>query len=64
MWSLVSSSASVLVSLPLCFKTSKTLLSMYLFCNSRTHLISIYSGHVCDVLCVNTSMLATRKDPS
>jgi hypothetical protein len=28
------------------FKNSKTSLSMYLFCNSRIHVITLYSGHV------------------
>jgi hypothetical protein len=46
MRSFVSPSDSILVSLPLCFK-SNTSLSMYLFCNSRTHVITLYSGHVC-----------------
>jgi hypothetical protein len=26
---------------------SNTSLSMYLFCNSRIHIITLYSGHVC-----------------
>jgi hypothetical protein len=50
------------ISLPLYFKTSNTSLSMYLFCNSITHVISLYSDHVCDVLCVNASVLITHKD--
>jgi hypothetical protein len=33
-----------------------------LWCNSRTHVITHISGHVCDVLCVNASVLATHKD--
>jgi hypothetical protein len=51
------------VSLPLCFETSNTALSMYLFCKSRTHVITLYSGDLYDILCVNGSVLATRKDP-
>jgi hypothetical protein len=39
MRALVSPSGSILVSLPL--------LSMYLFCNSRIHVITLYLGHVC-----------------
>jgi hypothetical protein len=45
------------------FQTSNTSLPMYFFCNSRTHVITLYSGHVCDVLCVNASVLTTRMDP-
>jgi hypothetical protein len=63
MRAIVSSSVSILVLLPLCFKTSNTLLSMYPFCNSRTNVISFYSGHVCDALCVNASVLITHKHP-
>jgi hypothetical protein len=48
---LVPSSGSILVSLPLCF-----------FCNSRTDVITLDSGHVCDILCVNASVLITRMD--
>jgi hypothetical protein len=29
------------------FLNSNTSLSMYLFCNSRIHVITLYSGHVC-----------------
>jgi hypothetical protein len=29
----------------------------------RTHVITHISGHVCDALCVNASVLATLKDP-
>jgi hypothetical protein len=29
------------------FLNSNTSLSMYLFCNSRMHVITLYSGHVC-----------------
>jgi hypothetical protein len=43
---LVSPSVSILVSLLLCFKNSRTSLSMYLFCNLRIHVITLYSGHV------------------
>jgi hypothetical protein len=42
----VSSSESILVSLPLCLN-SNTSLSMYLLCNSRTRVITLYSDHVC-----------------
>jgi hypothetical protein len=33
------------------------------FCNSRTHVITLYSGHVCVVLCVNALILITHIDP-
>jgi hypothetical protein len=33
-----------------------------LCCNPRTRVITHISGHVCDVLCINASVLATRKD--
>jgi hypothetical protein len=36
---------------------------MYLFCNSRIHVITLYSSHVCAVLCVNASVLAPHMDP-
>jgi hypothetical protein len=58
-----SSSASILVSLPLCFQSLNTLLSMYFVCNSMTHVITLYSSHVCVVLCVNALVLTTRIDP-
>jgi hypothetical protein len=63
MRALVSSSGSILVLLPLCFQTSNTSLSMYFFCNSRTHVITLYLGHLCVVLCVNALVLITRMDP-
>jgi hypothetical protein len=46
----LSLSASILVLLPLCN-------------NSRTHVTTLYSDHVCDVLCVNASVLTTCMDP-
>jgi hypothetical protein len=46
MRALVSPSDSILVSLLLCLN-SNTSLSMYFFCNSRTHVITLYSGHEC-----------------
>jgi hypothetical protein len=45
------------------FLNSDTSLSMYFFCNSRTHVITLYSGNVCVVLCVNASVLVARMDP-
>jgi hypothetical protein len=51
MQALVSSSDSILLSFPLYFKLQ------------TLHLITRYSGHVCDVLCVNTLVLATHMDP-
>jgi hypothetical protein len=44
------------------FQTLNTSLSMYFFCNSRTHVITLYSGHICAVLCINASVLITRMD--
>jgi hypothetical protein len=61
MRALVLPSSSILVSLSL-FLNSNTSLSMYFFCNSRTHVITFYSGHVCDVLCVNASVLTAHMD--
>jgi hypothetical protein len=46
MRALVSLSDNILVSLPLCLNSS-TSLSIYIFCNSRIHVITLYSGHVC-----------------
>jgi hypothetical protein len=63
MRTLVSPSGSILVSLPLCFLNSNTSLSMYFFCNSRIHVITLYSSHVCVVLCINASVLAPLIDP-
>jgi hypothetical protein len=34
-----------------------------LCCNTRIHVINHILGYVCDVLGVNASVLATRKDP-
>jgi hypothetical protein len=45
------------------FQTLNTSLYMYFFCNSRTLVITLYSGHVCAVLCVNALVLITRMDP-
>jgi hypothetical protein len=45
------------------FLNSNTSLSIYFFCNSRTHVITLYSGHECVVLCVNVSVLTHRMDP-
>jgi hypothetical protein len=46
MQTLVSSSDSISISLPLFFSNSNTSLSMYLFCNSKIHVITLYSDHV------------------
>jgi hypothetical protein len=51
------------VSLPLCLNI-KHFIIYVLWYNSRTHVITHILGHVCDVLCVNGSVLTTRKDPS
>jgi hypothetical protein len=42
-------------------KLEKTV-DMYFSCNSRTHVITLYSSHACDVLCVNASVLTTHID--
>jgi hypothetical protein len=63
MWALVPSSDSILVSLPLCFKLDHFIIYVFL-CNSRIHVITLYSSHVCVVLYVNASVLALRRDPS
>jgi hypothetical protein len=47
MQTLVSSSDSILVLLLLYVLNLNTSLSMYLFGNSRIHVITLYSGHVC-----------------
>jgi hypothetical protein len=31
--------------------------------HNQEYIIICISGHVCDVLCINASVLATRKDP-
>jgi hypothetical protein len=54
---------SILVSVPLYILNSNTLLSMYFPCNSRKYVITLYSGYVCVVLCVNASVLTSRIDP-
>jgi hypothetical protein len=59
MRALVSPRDNILVSLTLCFKLE----SMYFFYNSRTRVITLYSGHECIVLCVNASVLIPHMDP-
>jgi hypothetical protein len=63
MRALVTPSDSILVSLPLCFKLKHFIIYVFL-CNSRIYVITLYSGHVCVVLCINASVLAPRMDPS
>jgi hypothetical protein len=63
MQALAPLSDSILVLLPLYFLNSNTSLAMYFFGNSRNHVITLYSGHVCVVLCVNASVLAPCMDP-
>jgi hypothetical protein len=58
---LVSSSASILVSLPLCFKLEYFIIYVIL-CNSIIHVITSISDHVCIVLYVNASMLTSHMD--
>jgi hypothetical protein len=62
MWALVSPSDSILVSFLLCFKLEHFIFYVFL-CNSRIRAITLYSGHVCVVICINASMLAPRMDP-
>jgi hypothetical protein len=56
MRTLVSPRDSIWVWLPLCFK-SEHFITYVFFCNSRTHVITFYSGHVCVILYVNASVL-------
>jgi hypothetical protein len=35
-----------------------------LYCKTRIRIITRILGHVCDVLCINASVLETRQDPS
>jgi hypothetical protein len=62
MRALVSLSDSIFVSLPLCFKLEHFIIYVFL-CNSRIHVITLYSDHVYIVLCINTSMLTPHMDP-
>jgi hypothetical protein len=49
MRALASSSDNILGFTSTVFLNSNTSLSMYFFCNSRRHVITLYSGHVCVV---------------
>jgi hypothetical protein len=62
MRALVSPSDSILVSLPLYFKLKHFIIYVFL-CNSRIHVITLYLGHACIVLCINASVLAPHMDP-
>jgi hypothetical protein len=62
MRALVQPSDSILGFTSAMFLNSHTLLSMYIFCNSRIDVITLYSGNICVVLCVNASMLTHRMD--
>jgi hypothetical protein len=53
---------SSFVSLPPCLNFEHFMICV-LCCNTRIHVIIHILGHVCDVLCVNALVLATRKDP-
>jgi hypothetical protein len=46
MRALVSPSVSILVLLPLCLKLENFIIYVS-FCNSRIHVITLYSDHVC-----------------
>jgi hypothetical protein len=50
------------VSLPLCLNFKHFMIYVF-WCNTRIHVIIHISGHVWDVLYINASVLATRKDP-
>jgi hypothetical protein len=50
------------VSLPLCLNFEHFMIYV-LCCKTRIHVMTHILDHVSDVLCVNTSVLATRKDP-
>jgi hypothetical protein len=50
------------VSLPPCLNFEHVMICV-LCSNTRIHVITHILGHVCDVLCVNVLVLATRKDP-
>jgi hypothetical protein len=50
------------VSLPLCLNFEHFMICV-LCCNTRIHVIIHILNHVCDVLCINGSVLATHKDP-
>jgi hypothetical protein len=39
-----------------------TSLPKYCYVTQELIVITLYSGHVCDVLCVNALILITRKD--
>jgi hypothetical protein len=62
MRALVSSSATIFVSLVLFLNFEHSIIYV-LLCNIRIHVITLYSDHVCDVLCINASVLTTRMDP-
>jgi hypothetical protein len=53
---------SSFVSLPLCLNFEHFMICV-LRGNTRIRVIIHILGHVCDVLCVNASVLTTRKDP-
>jgi hypothetical protein len=44
------------------FQTSNTSLSIYLLCNSKTHVINLYLDYICVVLFVIGSVLTTHMD--
>jgi hypothetical protein len=46
MWTLISLSDSIFISLSLCFKLEHFIIYVSVF-NSRIHIITLYSGHVC-----------------
>jgi hypothetical protein len=60
MRALASSSDSILVLVLVLVPL--TSLYMYLFCNSRIHLVTLYSGQVCIVLCINASVFEHHMD--
>jgi hypothetical protein len=64
MRTLVLSSGSILVSLPLClFLKLENFIIYVSLSNSRIHVITLYSGHVCVYYASMLSVLAPRMDP-
>jgi hypothetical protein len=63
MRALVSSSDSIFGFASAMFLNSDTSLSMYLFCNSRIHVITLYSGHICMYYVLMLRCWHLRMDP-
>jgi hypothetical protein len=63
MWALVSVEGYSFVFAFATFVNIEHFIIYVLLCNLRTHIITLYSGHVCDVLWVIASVMATRDSP-